>query len=180
MRTTVRMIAAALVMLVMVITTKTTAQQTTVNINGEATKADGAPTFDPELLASLRSSHAGLSEQDALDIAELITAIREDPESMKLLDEMRNGAAQKDFEEMKKTLDDKEIIQYMVKTLDEMKATEVLFANRESAFEEMKKEGMIPAHRIELYAQNPKLLEDDTRKGLFFSMLSLAAAGGYL
>lgn len=162
--------------------TGTTAQsqQTNININGEATKSDGAPSFDPELLASLRSSHSGLSEQDALDIAEVITAIKGDPESMKLLDEMRTGEVKKDFEELKRTLDEKEIIQYMVKTLDELKATEILFANPERAFEEMKKEGMIPDHRIDLYAQNPKLLEDDTRKGLFFSMLSLAAAGGYL
>ena len=163
----------------MVISKTTTAQKTTttVNINGETT---GAPTFDPELLASLRSTHSGLSEQDALDIAEVITSIKGDPESMKLLEDMKNGAAKKDFEEMKKSLDEKEIIQYMVKTLDEMKATEILFANPQRAFKEMKKDGMIPEHRIDAYAQNPKLLDDDTRKGLFFSMLSLAAAGGYL
>jgi hypothetical protein len=169
-----RTIATILMMLLMV--TIARAQQATVTLHGDAT----TPTFDPELLASLRSTHSGLSEQDALDIAEMIIAMRGDPESMKLLDEMKSGVVKKDLDELKKTMDEKEIIEHMVRTLYEMKATEILFADPQRAFEEMKKEGMIPAHQIDLYAQNPKLLEDDTRKGLFFSMLSLATAGGYL
>jgi hypothetical protein len=176
MRNLVRSFAAKLLILLMAVSA--IAQQATITLDGETIK--GAPTFDPELMASLRSTHSGLSEQDALDIAEMIISIRGDPESIKLLEEMRSGSVKKDLEELRKTMDEKEIIEHMVRTLYEMKATEILFADPGRAFEEMKKEGMIPAHQMDLYAQNPKLLEADTRKGLFFSMLSLAAAGGYL
>ena len=47
--------------------------------------------------------------------------------------------------------------------------------------EESIKEGLIDdKKKIKEYKKNPALLEADMRKGLYFSFISLAVAGGYI
>jgi hypothetical protein len=61
-----------------------------------------------------------------------------------------------------------------------MQMAEILFQDPVRAFIEMEKDGMIPADKIKMYKKNPELLIQDTRKSLYFTVVSLAAAGGYL
>ena len=65
-------------------------------------------------------------------------------------------------------------------TIDELKLCDVLFKDKQRALREMEKEGMIPAEHLKKYKKNPDLLEEDTRKGLYFRFVSLAVVGGYL
>jgi hypothetical protein len=44
----------------------------------------------------------------------------------------------------------------------------------------MLQDGMVPEKQIKYYMKNPRELEEDTRKGLYFSFASLAVAGGFL
>ena len=44
----------------------------------------------------------------------------------------------------------------------------------------MEKEGLIEKKRLDFYKKNPDVLAQDTRKGVYFSFVSLAVAGGYL
>ena len=56
--------------------------------------SNGMPAVDAELMASLKSTHSKLPEQAAVDIAEIITALKNDPETAKLVEEMTSGSGQ--------------------------------------------------------------------------------------
>ena len=74
-----------------------------------------------------------------------------------------------------------DILRGMLHQLVEMRFLEVLFKDPERAVEESIKEGLIEdKKKIKEYKKNPALLEADMRKGLSFSFISLAVAGGYI
>jgi hypothetical protein len=73
-----------------------------------------------------------------------------------------------------------EVMQGLKETLNELKMCDILFKDQKRALQEMEKEGMIPAKHLKAYQKNPELLEEDTRKGLYFRFVSLAVVGGYL
>lgn len=138
------------------------------------------PSFDPEVIAELRSAHSGLPEQAAIDIAEMIKTLKEDAQTIELVKKLKEGKGKEVYEDFTKDLSDKEIVASFAQILDEMKATELLFEDPERAVEEMHKDGMIPPGKLDKYRNNPSLLESDTRVSLHFTFVSLAAAGGYL
>ncbi len=119
-----------------------------------------------------------LTEQDAHDIAALIEAAGEDPETIKLIAALKEEN-QEDIDELQK-LPEEEILEGLKVTLDEMKVLDVLFADPEKALEAMIAENLIPEEHLAKYQEKPSLLEEDTRKALYFRFVSLAVVGGYL
>lgn len=119
-----------------------------------------------------------LTEQDANDIAALIEAAGEDPQTIQMIAKLKddNGHLLHEL----KQLPDGEILNGMKHTLDDLKGLEYLFQDRDFALREMEKEGLIPEQHLKKYKKDPALLEQDTRQGLYFQFVSLAVVGGYL
>lgn len=119
-----------------------------------------------------------LSAEDAADMEAIILKAMEDPETMEMVAKFKADMGD-EIVELKK-LSQEEILGGMKETLGNMKMIEILFKDKDRAFKEMEKEGMIePSHR-EAYKKNPELLEEDTRKGLYFQFVSLSVVGGFL
>lgn len=119
-----------------------------------------------------------LSEQDAIDMEAIILEAKKDLETMAMVTRMKEDNAES-LAELKK-LSLTEVLGGMKETLDNLKLIEYLFKDKERAVREMEKEGMIDKAHIKKYRKNPDLLEQDTRRGLYFQFVSLAAVGGFL
>lgn len=152
-----------------------------VNTNGEI-------VVDEQLvLRLLQASGAfdglsGIPEQTAIDVAAVIQSASTDPETSLLLLRMKEKGGKDDFEVLRRDMSEDQIVSGLAEVVGEMKSLEFLFQKLDphSAYEEMLKDGLIPAGREKEYKKNPKLLEEDTRKSLYFTFVTLAAAGGYL
>lgn len=148
---------------------------TEVGVDGEV------PTEYAALAAQLKQAWPQMPEQEAVDVAAMIQTIRADPESQLLIKRMTEGSGKAKFDAFVKDLESpKEIAVALSMQLQEMAMLEVLFKDPQRAVAEMKKEGMLPAEKIEEYEKNPALLEEETRKSQYFTFLSIAAAGGFL
>jgi hypothetical protein len=79
-----------------------------------------------------------------------------------------------------KKLPAEEVLNELKSALDEMKMLDVLFKDQAKAVEVFEAEGLLPPEHLEKYKKNPELLEDDTRKALYFRFISLAVVGEYL
>ena len=66
----------------------------------------------------------------------------------------------------------------MKEALDEMKLLDRVF--KDPLVKALEAEAMIPEEHLEAYRKNPQLLEDDTRKALYFRFVSLAVVGEFL
>ena len=133
------------------------------------------------LLASkLKADYEDLPEQDAIDIAAVLHAAREDADTTWLLRSMKEGSGKDDFADFAKDASPTDIVKALREALDELKAVEVLFQNPERAVAALIEDGMVPADKVSLYKNDPALLEEDLRKNLYFMLISYAAAGGYL
>ena len=119
-----------------------------------------------------------LSEQDGADMEELITKAAADPETIELVSRLKTEMSEELNELRKLSLE--EILGGMKQTLDDMKLLDYLFKDPKRALEEMEKEGMIEKSHINKYKKNPKLLEMDARRGLYFQFVSLAVVGGFI
>ena len=141
--------------------------------------ADGKIDAKYESLARDLQSVAPIAQEDALHIVILIDAAKNDPETVSLVARMRSeeGDALKEMSKRSSTI---EIVQGLKSGLEELKAIEILFTNPDRAVIEMEKEGLIDKKRLDFYKKNPEALADDTRKAVYFSFVSIAAAGGYL
>lgn len=129
-----------------------------------------------ESLARDLQSVAPISPEDAIHIAVLLDAAKNDPETAILLSQMPKD----NLKSLKDSATAVEIVRGLKQSLDELKAIEILFSNPERAVAEMDREGMIDKKRLSFYKKNPDALAEDTRKGVYFSFVSLAAAGEYL
>ncbi|KAL9183160.1 hypothetical protein ACHAXT_004947 [Thalassiosira profunda] len=119
-----------------------------------------------------------LSEQDAADMEALILEAKKDLETMALITKMKEENAE-GLEELKK-LSPMEVLGGMKETLDNLKLIEYLFKDKQKAVKEMEKEGMIDKAHVKKYRKDPDLLEQDTRRGLYFQFISLAVVGGFI
>lgn len=81
---------------------------------------------------------------------------------------------------MQKNLSMEEILGGMKEAMDNLKLIDILFKDKERAVREMEKEGMIKKEHLKKYRKDPDLLETDTRRGLYFQFVSLAAVGGFM
>ena len=119
-----------------------------------------------------------LSEKDAADMSAIIEEARRDLETMAMITRMKeeNGESLSELKKMTTT----EVLGGMKQALDNMKLIEYLFEDKERAVREMEKEGMIDKAHIKKYRKDPELLEQDTRRGLYFQFISLAVVGGFI
>lgn len=156
---------------------KRNAQEAEVGVDGETQVPDDAPS---RALVQTLLQHKVLSEQQAVDVATLIEGAHQDPETALLLRRMKEGSGEATFDDFAAEMSPLHIVQGLAQALEELQMLDYLFADPERAFREMEKDGMIPKNKVSEYKKNPALLEEDTRKHLYFSFVSLAAAGGYL
>mmetsp|Transcript_21068 Transcript_21068/g.39360 ORF Transcript_21068/g.39360 Transcript_21068/m.39360 type:complete len:184 (+) Transcript_21068:185-736(+) len=133
------------------------------------------------LVAAKLQAAAPIPSQDAVDLAAVLDALLHDPETKKMVENLQKADGRKaSLEAFSDSLTQKEIVESLKQTLDELKALEYLFQDPARAVLEMHKDGMVPENRLKFYKKNPEQLEEDTRKGLYFSFVSLAVAGGFL
>jgi len=120
-----------------------------------------------------------ISPKDAADMEEILIQASQDEETMKMVVQMK--IEMKDEIEALGNEPSEDILRGMLHQLVEMRFLEVLFKDPARAVEESIKEGLIEdKKKIKEYKKNPALLETDMRKGLYFSFISLAVAGGYI
>mmetsp|Transcript_22195 Transcript_22195/g.27232 ORF Transcript_22195/g.27232 Transcript_22195/m.27232 type:complete len:173 (-) Transcript_22195:364-882(-) len=119
-----------------------------------------------------------LTEEDARNISALIQAAGEDPETIQMIAKLKDENAD-ELEELRKSPAE-EILNGLKSTLDDLQMLDVLFEDPQRALLEMEKEGLLPPQHLKKYKKNPELLEDDTRRSLYFNFVSLAVVGGYL
>jgi hypothetical protein len=119
-----------------------------------------------------------LSEKDAADMSAIIEEAMKDVETMAMITKLKQENSEH-LDELRK-LSPMEVLGGMKETLDNMKLIEYLFKDKEKAVREMEKEGMIDKAHIKKYRKDPDLLEQDTRRGLYFQFISLAVVGGFI
>jgi hypothetical protein len=119
-----------------------------------------------------------LSEKDAADMSAIIEEAMKDVETMAMITKLKQDNSNH-LDELRK-LSPMEVLGGMKETLDNMKLIEYLFKDKEKAVREMEKEGMIDKAHIKKYRKDPELLEQDTRRGLYFQFISLAVVGGFI
>lgn len=125
-----------------------------------------------------QESSGFLSEKDAADMSAVIDEAKKDLETMAMIARMKNENSDSLHELQKLTT--MEVLGGMKEALDNMKLIEYLFQDKERAVREMEKEGMIDKAHIRKYRKDPNLLEQDTRRGLYFQFISLAVVGGFI
>lgn len=119
-----------------------------------------------------------LTEQDAHDIAAVIRAAGEDPQTIQMIARLKDENSEH-LDELRETSGE-DILNELKMALDELKMVDYLFQDKERAVKEMEKEGMIPPKHLKKYKKDPSLLEEDTRKAIYFRFVSLAVIGEYL
>jgi hypothetical protein len=125
-----------------------------------------------------QESSGFLSEKDAADMSAIIDEAKKDLETMAMITRMKNENSDA-LSELHK-LSTMEVLGGMKEALDNMKLIEYLFQDKDRAVREMEKEGMIDKAHIKKYRKDPDLLEQDTRRGLYFQFISLAVVGGFI
>lgn len=119
-----------------------------------------------------------LTEQDAHDIAALVKAAGEDPQTIQMIARLKDENAD-ELTELRQH-GEEDILNGLKTAIDELKMIDYLFQDKEKALKEMEKENLIPPEHLERYKKQPELLEEDTRKALYFRFVSLAVVGEYL
>lgn len=119
-----------------------------------------------------------LTEQDAHDIRAVIEAAGEDPQTIQMIARLKDENVD-ELDELRK-LPIEEVMNGLKSSLDEMKMLDILFEDPERALMLMEEEGLLPKEHVKKYKKDPQLLEEDTRKALYFRFISLAVVSGYL
>jgi hypothetical protein len=138
---------------------------------------------DMLLSAKLQAAAPTISSQDSVDLAALLDALMQDPETKQMVQNLNSAQGREaNLQAFSDSVTQQEMVEGLKQTLDEMKALESLFHSigPERAAAAMIKDGIVAESRIPYYKKNPQQLEEDTRKGLFFSFVSLAVAAGFL
>ena len=132
-----------------------------------------------EVATKLQIKAPDLDGQDAIDLAVLLDAALQDPETKMMVENLRSSGSKR-LEAFEDSTTQAEMVMGLKQTLDELKALEYLFQDPVRAVTEMTKEGIVDPKRVDYYKENPEELANDTRKGLYFSFVSLAVAAGLL
>jgi hypothetical protein len=114
-----------------------------------------------------------LSKEETELVQSLLEKVKKDPESLTLISKLKTVQGPT-LEAMKDGMAASEKVQQLKKILSEMQAVETLFQDPQRALKMMNEDGMISKDKLPLYEKNPQLLENDTRKGLYFSFLTMA------
>mmetsp|Transcript_11167 Transcript_11167/g.19082 ORF Transcript_11167/g.19082 Transcript_11167/m.19082 type:complete len:178 (+) Transcript_11167:141-674(+) len=136
-------------------------------------------TIDPSTGTPQQQEGGGfLSEKDAADMSAIIEEAMKDVETMAMVTKLKKENS--DHLSELRQLSPMEVLGGMKEVLDNMKLIEYLFQDKERAVKEMEKEGMIDKAHVKKYRKDPDLLEQDTRRGLYFQFISLAVVGGFI
>jgi len=120
-----------------------------------------------------------LTEQDATDLAVILEQAAADSDTRDMIARMQ--IEEKDtLAELKATATIQDVMMGLNQVLGEMKMLELVFEDQERALRLMTEEGMVDPQRLPEYQKNPALLEEDTRKGLYFTFVTLAVTAGFL
>jgi len=125
----------------------------------------------------IQLSEDKLPLQAAVDVAAVLESAKADPQTQELVKELRN---QEEVAALVSETPQPEIVTNLHAAVEEMKLLDVLFSDPERALRLMQEEGMIPEESVAMYREDPTLLEQDTRRGLYFSFCSFAVAAGLL
>ena len=120
-----------------------------------------------------------LSEQNAVDLAAVLQQAAKDPETQDLIVRLQ-AQEESTLTQLKSTSNMEQTILGMIQVVEELKMLEIVFEDKERALRLMQEEGMVDPQRVPLYQANPDLLEEDTRKGLYFTFVTLGVTAGFL
>jgi hypothetical protein len=153
-----------------------------VDANGNIEPMGVAEDYDGLIVAKLLSAPPQtMSEQTAVNIATVLKAASKDPETILLIRRMKEGSGRDTFQGLVADIRDmKQVVQALSELYEEIRSMEVLFKDPVKAYQEMKKDGMIPPDKEELYEKDPALFESDSRKSIYFAFVGIAAAAGLL
>lgn len=133
------------------------------------------------LLALAEISNLDVPVEEAIEIVELIKAARSDTDTQAMIQKMKveqsdliQGMIDHDGD------NHKDALMGLRNAFSEMKMLERLFENPAKALEVMNEEGMVPPERLPEYKRDPRLLEADTRKGLYFVFVLHSTVVGLL
>jgi hypothetical protein len=144
---------------------------------GEEVEID-ATTGTPKPNNQQQPEGGFLSEKDAADMSAILEEATKDVETMAMITKLKEENPEH-LAELRQ-LSPMEVLGGMKETLDTMKMIEYLFKDKERAVREMEKEGMIDKKHLKKYKKDPDLLEQDTRRGLYFQFISMAVVGGFI
>jgi hypothetical protein len=139
---------------------------------GEALKRNGRE-------GGMQIHRVALSDEENAVIDDLLEKVKNDDQTMEMIAKMKQDEGHT-LNSIISEMSGPEKVASLQTILSELQAIELLFHNPERAVRMMNEDGMIPPDRLEEYQRNPKLLEDDTRKGLYFSFVTVAVALGLL
>jgi hypothetical protein len=115
----------------------------------------------------------GLSDEDSELVHELLQKVKKDPDTLTLVSKLKTVQGPS-LDAMKNGMSANEKVKQLKNIVSEMQALETLFQDPVRALKMMNEDGMVPKDKLPLYEKNPQLLEDDTRKGLYFSFITMA------
>lgn len=142
-----------------------------IEINGQ-----GNPVVeDPKHKPSLQLHELALSEVENEIVKHLLERVKNDEKTIEMIKKLRSEQAHT-LESMFGKLSGPEKVMNLKKMLFELQAVEALFKDPVKAVKMMNEDGLIPPERLAEYERNPHLLEDDTRKGLYFSFVTVAVS----
>jgi len=131
-----------------------------------------------------RDGEGAFTEKEAEEVAALLSALGEGEETTKLVREMTQGSGVEHFSNLAGNgggTSKRQVALSLYASYKVMKVVDEIFtAEPEQAFVELVKEGLVDAKLVDTYADDPKKLEDDTKRALLFKFVALAAVGGYL
>jgi Holliday junction resolvasome RuvABC ATP-dependent DNA helicase subunit len=120
-----------------------------------------------------------LSDEENGILEAVLKQMKSDPQTTELIKRMKSEEADT-LGKMMGSISGPEKIANLRNTLNELKAVEVLFKDPVRALKLMIEDGMVPPDRLPEYKKNPRLLEEDTRKGLYFSLVTMSVSLGIL
>jgi hypothetical protein len=138
------------------------------------------PLVNDDLVDRLMAANQQLTEQQAVDLAYVLEQLEKDPETQLLLSQLKSGTGREHLESFAADMDLSQIVHGLAVGIAELQMLDELFKDPQRAFDIMYEEGMIEEDKVDDYRKDPSLLQEDTRKSVFFTFVSLGAAGGFL
>ena len=146
-----------------------------VDINGDRDSPRAADDPDPGYHPYI----AALTEEENEVVYALMEQIENDEATLEMVKRMKAEKADT-MDAMVSGMSEHGKVMYLKNIISELQGVEILFQDPVRALVLMEEDGMIPPERLPEYKKNPQLLEDDTRKGLYFSFVTIAVALGLL
>ena len=164
-----------LLLILLLVQDASAAREATVGADGSIDQPSEAAMT---IAASLMAKDPTIQEDVAIEMATLIVQVKDDKETKVMLAQMVKDNPE-DFASISQ-LKPQELTQQLSKTYEELKMIEALFKDPHRAVRLMEESGMLPPEALGKYKEDPSLLEQDTRKGMYFMFVAVAEAAGYL